>query len=376
MNIFTISHRDHKARTGILKTSHATIDTPCFMPVATNTAIKGVINKHLTDTNIILNNILHLILRDAIEPICNFSGIHEFIGWDKAILTDSGGYQVFSMANIIKKSSEGVLFKSPWNGSHTLITPEISIAAQCQIGVDIAMSFDDCTSTLADTTKIYSAVERSNDWAERGKRQFLESNKNSLLFGIIQGGLDYDLRIRSLDHLLSIGFDGYAFGGLALGESIQKRNEILDRVGSCMHEESPRYLMGVGTPVDIVQAVRRGIDMFDCVLPTRNARNGYLFTSNGPVRIKNNKYRNSTSALDDNCDCYTCKNYSLSYLRYIYQTKEINAITLLTIHNLHYYEKVMKNIRLAISQGTFEKFSEDFIINYKKCDNISRCLKP
>lgn len=364
MSVYSLVAKDGKARAGILKTTHAEIATPCFMPVGSNTAVKGLIMNELDDTDIILNNVLHLIIRGAIPLVQNCGGLHAFSGWPRAILTDSGGFQVFSMAKIIKKNRDGVLFKSPWDGREHSITPEISVRTQCEIGVDIAMSFDDCIDSKSSKKEIAESLQRSHSWAQRGREEFLRSNKNSLLFGIIQGGVDFDFRAQSLETVTAIGFDGYALGGLAVGECKDERDQIVSRVTQLIPENYPRYLMGIGSPVDILTSVANGVDMFDCVLPTRNARNGYLFTSTGIVRIKNSKYKHVKDPIDSDCSCDTCKNYSLSYLRYLFTTKELNAAILLTAHNVHFYLSLLKKARAAIISGNFQEFSSSFLKKY------------
>lgn len=352
--------QDGSARRGRLTFPRGTIETPAFMPVGTYGTVKAMTPDELEGmgAEIVLGNTFHLMLRPGTDVIAAHGDLHDFMNWQRPILTDSGGFQVFSLGAMRKITEEGVHFRSPIDGSKVFVGPEESMAVQKALGSDIVMIFDECTPYPATEEEARVSMELSLRWAERS-RQAHEGNP-SALFGIVQGGMYESLRERSLKGLVDIGFDGYAVGGLSVGEPEEDRIRVLDFMQDRLPEEAPRYLMGVGRPEDIVEAVRRGIDMFDCVMPTRNARNGHLFTHSGVVRIKNAKYQYDTGPVDPECDCYTCKNYSRSYLRHLLRCNEILGARLNTIHNLHYYQTLMRGLREAIAAGELEQFVETF----------------
>ncbi len=353
-----------QARLGLLKTSHGNINTPFFMPVGTYGAVKSLCPadlKEIVKTDIILSNTYHLYLRPGMEVIKLHSGLHKFMNWDKIILTDSGGFQVYSLAKLVKKSDDGVWFQSHIDGSKHFFTPEKVIEIQEIIGSDIMMVFDDCIEYGADEKEFIQAMRRSTLWAKRCK---FSKKSNNLLFGIIQGGFSNRLREQHLEEIVDIKFDGYAIGGLSVGEPKEEMYKIIEFITPKMPENYPRYLMGVGKPEDILFAVENGIDMFDCVLPTRNARNGTLFTSQGPINIKKKEYKFSNEPLDEECDCYTCKNFSKSYLRHLFVSRELLSYRLNTIHNLRFYIKLMKNIQKSIVEDNFVEFKKNFLKKY------------
>ncbi|WP_071664126.1 tRNA guanosine(34) transglycosylase Tgt [Francisella frigiditurris] len=362
---FKILNKQNKARRGSISFPRGDIQTPAFMPVGTYGAVKSMSPIELKElgAEIILGNTFHLWLRPGTDIVKKHGDLHDFIGWDKPILTDSGGFQVFSLGKMRKLTEEGVTFSSPINGAKVFLSPEISMQVQRDLGSDIVMCFDECTPYPATEKEAKDSMELSMRWAKRSKDA--HGDNPSALFGIVQGGMYEHLRDESLAALKEIDFDGYAIGGLSVGEPKEDMIRVLDHIAYKLPEDKPRYLMGVGTPKDLVEAVHRGIDMFDCVMPSRNARNGHLFTSDGVIRIRNSKYKEDTSPLDKNCDCYTCKNFSKSYLHHLDKTKEILGARLNTIHNLHYYQKLMQNIRKAIEEERFENFYKDFIASYK-----------
>lgn len=350
------------ARRGRLTFERGVVETPIFMPVGTYGTVKSVSPEELraVGSQIILGNTFHLMLRPGEQLIRDtFGSLHGFMNWTGPILTDSGGFQVWSLAELRKISEEGVKFASPLNGDRIFLTPERSIEVQHALGSDIIMQFDECTPYPATDKQARSSMELSARWAARCKTAHGD-NKNAL-FGIVQGGMHAHLRLESLQHLTGIGFDGYAVGGLSVGEPEVERLQVLDAVGPQLPADRPHYLMGVGTPRDIVQAVGRGIDMFDCVMPTRNARNGHLFTSQGVIKIRNAAHRTDPAALDPNCDCYTCRNYSRAYLHHLDRCDEMLGPRLNTLHNLHYYLSLMQRIRKAIEDDRFETFAADFL---------------
>lgn len=349
-----------RARRGRMQFERGTVETPAFMPVGTLGTVKGMTPEEVKDTGaqICLGNTFHLMLRPGTQIIQQHGDLHDFMNWDKPILTDSGGFQVFSLGELRKITEEGVTFRSPINGEKILLTPEKSMQVQRELGSDIVMIFDECTPFPATQAEARSSMELSLRWAERSKKAH-EGNK-SALFGIIQGGMYEELRDISLKGLTDIEFDGYAIGGLSVGEPKEDMMRILEHTAPQMPEQKPRYLMGVGKPEDLVEAVRRGIDMFDCVMPTRNARNGHLFISSGVVKIRNAVHRTDTGPLDENCDCYTCKNYSRAYLHHLDKTNEMLGGRLNTIHNLRFYQKVMSDMRDALDADTFDEFVESF----------------
>jgi len=357
---FTIKNTHRKARYGLLKLNGNIIDTPCFMPVGTAATVKTMSGSEVYDFGykIILANTFHLMLRPGVDIISKHGGIHKFMNWDGAIITDSGGYQVFSLAKLRKITAEGVYFNSPIDGEKVFLDPKKSIWLQEQFGSDIIMQFDECTPYPADKRTADKSLELSLEWGKRSKDSIAKDKSN--LFGIIQGGVHDDLRDKSLSGLLEIGFDGYAIGGLSVGETSEERNAVLDNIAYKMPSNKPRYLMGVGTPLDIVEAVLRGVDMFDCVIPTRNARTGFLYTKKGVLKLRNSKYKGDMSPIDEDCSCYTCLNYSRSYLRHLDTCKEILGLRLNTIHNLYYYHELMKDLRDSISLDRLEDFVRGF----------------
>ncbi len=357
---FTVSHSDGNTRRGQLGFARGVVDTPAFMPVGTYGSVKGITPSQIADTGaqIILGNTFHLSLRPGTEIIGKHGDLHDFMGWDKPILTDSGGFQVFSLGELRKISEEGVEFRSPVDGDKIFLSPEKAIDIQHALGSDIIMVFDECTPYPATEAEARESMELSMRWAKRCKAA--HGDNAGALFGIVQGGMYPSLRLESLDHLTDIGFDGYAIGGMSVGEPKEEMWAVLDAIVSKMPADKPRYLMGVGTPSDLVEAVLRGIDMFDCVMPTRNARNGYLFTSEGLLKLRNSRYRDDLAPIDRNCDCYTCKNFSRSYLHHMDKCKEMLGAVLNTLHNLHYYQRLMADLRGAIERGTLADFAKSF----------------
>jgi queuine tRNA-ribosyltransferase len=348
---FTVQATDGPARAGLLSLAHGEVETPVFMPVGTYGAVKAMSPAELveTGTRILLGNTFHLWLRPGLEVIAAHGGLHRFMGWTGPILTDSGGYQVFSLGSLRKITEEGVRFASPVNGDRLLLTPEESIRIQGVLGADIAMVFDECTPYPSSERVTEDSMRLSLRWAERSKRAH-EGNANAL-FGIVQGGMFERLRDASLAGLTGIGFDGYAIGGLSVGEPKRDQRRVMRHTAERLPAASPRYLMGVGTPEDIVEAVAAGIDMFDCVLPTRNARNGWLFTRFGDIKIRNARYRDDTRPLDDTCACHACKHFSRGYLHHLQKVNEILGARLNTLHNLHYYHTLLRELRQAAAKG-------------------------
>lgn len=367
---FTLLKTDGNARTTRIKLKRGVIETPVFMPVGTCGSVKTMPPLALKkiNTQIILCNTFHLWLRPNLEVIKKFDGLHNFIGWDKLILTDSGGFQVFSLSKIRQVTEKGVHFFSPFNGNKLFLSPEISMQIQYILNSDIVMQFDECTPYAINGRNITQSeaaksMRMSLRWAQRSKDEFDKNNNQNALFGIVQGGMFEILRDESLTYLNNIGFDGIAIGGLSVGESKTDMVRILKYICSRLPKNKPHYLMGVGTPEDVVIAVASGIDMFDCVMPTRNARNGWLFTRFGDIKIKNSKYKIDNRPLDKTCNCYVCQNFSRAYLHHLYRSKEILGAHLNTIHNLYYYFQLMQEIRIAINAGQFDrlvvKFKED-----------------
>ena len=353
---------DGRARRGRLTFDRGTVETPAFMPVGTYGTVKGMTPEEVHDTGaeILLGNTFHLWLRPGQEVIRQHGDLHDFMNWSGPILTDSGGFQVFSLGKMRKIKEEGVYFRSPVNGDQVFLSPEVSMDIQYDLGSDIVMIFDECTAYPATEQEADVSMKLSLRWAERSRQRFDELQNPNALFGIIQGGCFEHLRDVSLDGLTKIGFDGYAIGGLAVGEPKDDMHRILEYIAPKIPEDKPRYLMGVGKPEDLVEGVRRGVDMFDCVMPTRNARNGHLFTTDGVIKIRNAKHREDTSPLDAECDCYTCKNYTRAYLYHLDKCGEILGARLNTIHNLRYYQRLMKGLRDAISAGTLDEFVDIF----------------
>lgn len=357
MITFALQAMDGKARAGKIETPRGSIHTPIFMPVGTLGTVKAMTPEELKDigAEIILGNTYHLHLRPSDSLIAKLGGLHRFMNWDRPILTDSGGFQVFSLAKLHKRSEEGVRFQSHLDGSSFWLTPEISMSIQENLGSDIMMVFDECPELPASREKLQESLELTSRWARRCK----EARKtDQALFGIVQGGGELDLRRQSLEQMTEIGFDGYALGGLSVGESKEEMYYVLEHVAHEMPAATPRYLMGVGEPEDLLAGIESGIDMFDCVMPTRNARNGNLFTSEGKVTIKQARYREDERPLDPNCNCNTCQYYSRAYLRHLYQCNEILAMRLNTLHNLHFYLQLMRDSRDAILAGNFSAFRQ------------------
>ena len=351
---------DGRARRGRLTFPRGTVETPAFMPVGTYGTVKGMLPRDIKDigAEIILGNTFHLMLRPGTEVVKAHGDLHDFTQWQGPILTDSGGFQVFSLGEMRKISEQGVVFQSPINGDRIELNPEIAMRVQADLDSDICMIFDECTPYPATEKQASESMELSLRWAARSKQA--HAGNPAALFGIVQGGMYESLRDRSLEGLTEIGFDGYAIGGLSVGEPKEDMIRILDHLPPKMPEDRPRYLMGVGRPEDLVEAVRRGVEMFDCVMPTRNARNGYLFTSTGIIKIRNARHRHDTAPLDDQCDCYTCENFSRSYLHHLDKCGEMLGSQLNTIHNLRYYQNVMAGLRGAIEAGTLSDFISDF----------------
>ena len=356
---FNLHNKSEFARRAELDFDRGKIQTPAFMPVGTNGTVKGLTNEDLLETGseIILGNTFHLMLRPGDKSIRDLGGLHKFINWNKPILTDSGGFQVWSLGELSKITEEGVKFSSPYDGKKIFMTPEESIKIQENLGSDIVMVFDECTDYPASYEDAKKSMELSMRWAKRCK---VAHKSKSALFGIVQGGMYKDLREESLNRLIDIDFNGIALGGLSVGESKVEKNEILEFMSNKLPEDKPRYLMGVGTPEDIVEAVRYGIDMFDCVLPTRNARNGQLFTSEGVINIRNAEYKDSDDPIDKNCDGKVSQNYSRAYLNHLQRTNEMLGSMLATYHNIYYYQSLMRDIRNAIKDNLFAKFLKDF----------------
>jgi queuine tRNA-ribosyltransferase len=355
---FEVVARSGRARAGILKTPHGVIETPIFMPVGTAGAVKAITKRDLEEAGaqIILGNTYHLMLRPGDALVAQLGGLHGFTGWQRPFLTDSGGYQVFSLTDLRRLSDDGVVFQSHIDGSTHNLTPERSIEVQMNLGADIIMSFDECPPYPASREALDDATARTTRWARRSKAAHRRNDQ--WLFGIVQGGVDAGLRERSARELMEIDFPGYSVGGLSVGEPKPERDTILEHLDPILPQDKPRYLMGVGTPEDIIEGVARGVDMFDCVLPTRNARNGQLFTSRGKMSIRNARYKDDPRPPDENCSCRTCATVSRAYLRHLHSAGEITGATLMTIHNLSYYLDTLRKMRQSILLGRFEEFRE------------------
>jgi queuine tRNA-ribosyltransferase len=362
---FDLLRNDGAARRGRIEFRRGSIETPTFMPVGTYGSVKAMTPEELEElgAEIILGNTFHLLLRPGIDVIRAHGGLHGFTHWQRPILTDSGGFQVFSLKSLRKITERGVEFRSPVNGDLIDLTPERSIEMQDALGADIVMVFDECTPYPADHATARTSLQLSLRWAKRSRAAFaaLKSGTDSdaALFGIVQGGVHHDLRRESLAGLVELDFPGYAVGGLAVGEPEEERLAVLEGLVPVLPADRPRYLMGVGTPADLIKAVARGIDMFDCVIPTRHARNGQLFTSEGPLNIRNSRFQSDTGPIDAACACYACRNYSRAYLRHLQQCNEILGARLATIHNLHYYQRLMADMRGAIDAGRFAAFAAE-----------------
>jgi len=368
-----ITKQSGAARRGTLKTPHGEIQTPFFMTIGTVGAIKGLLPSEVREVGgeIILSNTYHLHLRPGEDIVNKAGGLHKFMNWDGPILTDSGGFQVFSLSKIRKLTEEGVEFRSHLNGAKIFLTPEKAMDIQLKLGSDIIMCLDECPGASQDKKYVEDSLELTTRWAKRCKEhkdavdKTSVLNPESLLFGIVQGGMHPSLREKSAKQLMEIGFDGYAVGGLSVGEPNEVMYKILTEIVPILPEDKPRYLMGVGTPQDILEAVERGVDMFDCVLPTRNARHGHIFTSQGTVRIRNEKFKEDFSPLDPECDCYTCRNFTKAYLRHLFIANEILSLRLNTLHNVAFYQKLMKGIRQSIEEDRFAEFKEEFLEKIK-----------
>jgi queuine tRNA-ribosyltransferase len=363
---FSLLASDGAARRGRLQFPRGEVETPAFMPVGTYGTVKGMLPRDLEETGaqIVLGNTFHLMLRPGSGIIRDLGDLHAFMGWQRPILTDSGGFQVFSLGDMRKISESGVRFRSPVDGSAVFLDPETSMRVQRELGSDVVMVFDECTPYPASLEQARDSMELSLRWAWRSKAA--HAGNPAALFGIVQGGMYPELRSRSLEGLLAIGFDGYAIGGLSVGESKDEMLMVLDHLGPRLPVERPRYLMGVGTPLDILAAVARGVDMFDCVMPTRNARNAYLFTSRGVLKIRNAVNRTSEEPIDADCGCYTCRNFSRAYLHHLDRCGEMLSGQLNTIHNLYFYQQLMRGIREAIAEQRFADFSAAFVARYSE----------
>lgn len=360
---FSVSATDGAARRGQLRFPRGSIETPAFMPVGTYGTVKSMTPEELESlgAEIILGNTFHLMLRPGPEVIRAHGGLHAFMHWQRPMLTDSGGFQVWSLTSRNKVTEQGVEFQAPTDGRRVFLSPEVSMDMQNALGSDIQMVFDECTTYPASESEARRSMELSLRWAQRSRRRFMElENPDRVLFGIVQGGMYPLLRKESLEGLLEIGFEGLALGGLSVGEPLDERIAVLDYTVPLLPADRPRYVMGVGLPTDILDAVIRGVDMFDCVIPTRHARNGYLFTEDGTLRIRNSRYRDDTGPLQSDCTCYTCRNYSRAYLRHLDACGEILGARLNTIHNLHFYLELMRRIRAAIEAGRLEAFAREF----------------
>jgi len=365
---FELNKTDGRARRGRLTFEKGTVETPAFMPVGTYGTVKGMTPEEVGESGaeILLGNTFHLWLRPGMEVMRSHGGLHEFMNWKGPILTDSGGFQVFSLGATRKITEKGVHFRSPINGEKVFMDAEVSMDIQYDLNSDVAMIFDECTPYPATWDEAKTSMEMSLRWAQRSRDQFDKRKNPNALFGIVQGGVYEDLRDVSLEGLQNIGFDGYAVGGLAVGEPKEDMHRILRHVLPKLPEDKPRYLMGVGKPEDLVEGVRRGVDMFDCVMPTRNARNGHLFTTHEVVKIRNAKHKMDTSPLDSECDCYTCKNYTRGYLHHLDKCNEILGARLNTIHNLRFYQRIMQELRDAIENNRLDDYVTEFYSRQNK----------
>ena len=369
---FELSHCDGAARRGTLLFPRGAVQTPAFMPVGTYGSVKAMTPEELRElgAEIVLGNTFHLLLRPGIEVVRKHGDLHNFMHWSGPILTDSGGFQVFSLAKLRKLTEKGVTFRSPLNGDRVFLDPERSMATQRALGSDIAMAFDECTPYPAEADVARRSMELSMRWAARSKIAYREQPDAipvNALFGIVQGGVYPQLRLESAQRLIDIGFDGYAIGGLAVGEPKHEREQMLDCVVSHLPVQSPRYLMGVGKPEDIVEAVGKGVDMFDCVIPTRNARNDFLYTDSGVIRLRNARYRDDPNPIDERCGCYTCRHYSRAYLHHLSRCREVLGARLNTMHNLHYYQRLMQRLREAIVARRLKAFTREFYQAFAPC---------
>ncbi|MDP2929538.1 MAG: tRNA guanosine(34) transglycosylase Tgt [Candidatus Omnitrophota bacterium] len=379
MLVFTLVHKDKssKARLGKLLTAHGEINTPIFMPVGTQGTVKAISNNELLEcgAEIILGNAYHLNLRPGLDIIKKAGGLHKFMGWNRPILTDSGGYQVFSLAKLRKLNGDGVEFSSHIDGSKHFITPEKAIEIQEVLGSDIMMTFDECVHYPAARDYVEQSLDLTTKWAKRAKEYFdrpktidhrPQTYERQLLFGIVQGSTYLDLRKRAVERLLEIGFDGYAIGGVSVGEGVDLIHEVSSYTASLLPEDKARYLMGLGTPPDILEAISNGIDMFDCVVPTRNGRNGQAFTWDGELQLRNSTYREDFTPIDENCACMACRNHTRAYIRHLFNVEEILGLRLVSLHNIHFYVKLLEKSRQAIKDDCFKNFKKEFVNNYKK----------
>lgn len=362
MSNFQILHTESSsaARLGLLTTAHGTVETPVFMPVGTAGAVKGTTPQQLKETGseIILANTYHLLLRPGVETIEKLGGLHKFMAWEGPILTDSGGYQVFSLSSLTKIDDDGVEFASHIDGAKIYLNAEIATDIQNRLGVDIIMCFDECTKFPIEKPRLKKSIDRTILWANRCKEA--HNNPNQLLFGIVQGGIDLDLRTYCASELVKTGFDGYAIGGLSVGEGHEKMIKTVTHTAGLLPEDKPHYLMGVGTPADIIAAVKAGVDMFDCVLPTRNGRNAYAFTENGPLRLRNNVHIQDARPIEADCDCYCCRNFSRASLRHFFNCGEMLGPILVSLHNITFYQRLMSRIREAIKRSNFADLAKRF----------------
>ncbi|MFL2538353.1 MAG: tRNA guanosine(34) transglycosylase Tgt [Candidatus Rariloculaceae bacterium] len=365
------------SRNGRIVFDRGIIDTPTFMPVGTYGTVKAMMPEELRNigSQIVLGNTFHLMLRPGVEVIEAHGGLHEFMGWERPILTDSGGYQVWSL-DTQQISEDGVKFRSPVDGDLVFLTPEKSIEIQHRLNADIIMVFDECTAYPIEKSEAKRSMDLSLRWADRSRRTFdefcVDTKSDAALFGIIQGGVFPSLRQESLEGLIEIGFDGYALGGLAVGETEEERLAVLETINPLMPLDKPRYLMGVGTPEDLIKAVSYGMDMFDCVMPTRHARNGRLFTAKGSINIRNQRFRNDTGPIDESCNCQTCQNFSRSYIRHLQKCNEILGSRLATLHNLHHYQMLMSDMRMSIRAQSFAEFASERLENYAEMGDPSQ----
>ena len=371
--MFTLIHKDKdtKARSGKIETAHGVINTPCFMPVGTQATVKTLSSQDLIDCSaeVILSNTYHLYIRPGVEIIRQAGGLHRFMSWEKPILTDSGGFQVFSLAKLMKVKDEGVELSSHIDGSRHFLTPEKVIELQQTFGSDIMMPLDEPVSYPCSKLKAQDALKRTLDWARRSKQEFTthksKFTERQFLFGIVQGSSFLELRKEAVEGLIQIGFDGYAIGGISVGEPGDLIYEITEYTTGLLPEDKPRYLMGVGTPLDILEVVSLGVDMFDCVMPTRNGRNGTAFTKTGKLLLRNSRYTNDFTAIDKTCGCYACKNYTRAYIRHLFNTDELLGLRLVSLHNIYFYDMIIREIKDAISKNRFSEYKKEFEKAYR-----------